>query len=47
MLVKNNMKDLRDLNEEEFKEVYEYLREKTNNFNTHNYYCVGNSLFSV
>ena len=27
------MKDLRDLNEEEFKEVYEYLREKTNNFN--------------
>ena len=26
------MKDLRDLNEEEFKEVYEHLKEKTNDF---------------
>lgn len=26
------MKDLRDLNEQEFKEVYEYVKERTNNF---------------
>jgi DNA-binding transcriptional regulator YiaG len=33
------MKDLRDLNEEEFKQVYEYIKEKTNNFT-----CLNKSL---
>jgi len=36
MLVKNNIKNLRNLDEKEFKKVYKYLKRKTNNFKEFN-----------